>query len=52
MRLAPFKGETTVGQLVDFAALIIEPVGVLDEMTPADSLFCAYEVRTLWEKSS
>jgi hypothetical protein len=46
LRKAPFNvgGTTTLGQLVEFAAMVVEPIGCVDELDPMDSLTVATEV--------
>lgn len=40
-----------VSDMADFAANVVEPAGVYDEMTPADGLFVAEQVMVMLGKS-
>lgn len=53
MRLAPWPlgRPMTVGELIDFAARVVEPLGVVDELTAADARDVAVEVMLKLGKS-
>lgn len=53
MRLCPFKAgdvDVPMGLLVEFAALIVQPAGAVDELDPLESLAVGAEVAALMGK--
>lgn len=54
LRVCPFNAGTAdipVGKLVEFAALIVMPVGVVDELDPVDAIAVGAEVAAQVGKS-
>jgi hypothetical protein len=53
MMKAPFLGANIpIGQLVEFAGLIVMPAGAVEEMSIQDAMLIASEVATMLGKSS
>lgn len=53
LRLSPFVlGEQpTVGQLIEYAARVVQPEGAVDEMSTEDAMLCGNELANMLGKS-